>query len=465
MSAFKVDVIVLCNVPRELGDSAKVVVGVPKRRLWESVRYLGAAALRPWSFRHKYRDWKRRLDFPFLHKQVLAEHMDEYDLFIYSEDDMLLTERNLRAFVEMSEVLPENEIAAFLRYEQGPNGTFNYPEMHGIFHWEPESVRRRGSYTLARFTCDHAACYVLTRKQLRRAISSGGYLVPPHNEKYDFLCTAASDPYTQCGFEPLICISHLDDFLIHHLPNRYVGTSFGVDDRELRRQVGALLKIGNNGHRPKPLFPATTKMESWVYSKNMYEPARHEILSAVPAATETVLSFGCGWGATEAELIRSGKRVTAIPVDPIIPGGAIQAGVEIIPGNIAEALQQLADRRFDVLLLSNVLHLLDKPVEVLSELTRLVKQDGTVIVLVPNVRRIATLWRKCLRDEGYKDLGNFTKTGVNEVSVNRLTAWLKTAGAQVLKMGYLAPENSRGVVAGLPDKWTSLELIAIARVT
>ena len=64
---------------------------------------------------------------------------------------------------------------------------------------------------------------LLTREQLRKAIQSEGYLVGPHQNKYDLLVTAATDPYTQCGFRKLVCISHIEDFFIAHLPNKYVG--------------------------------------------------------------------------------------------------------------------------------------------------------------------------------------------------------------------------------------------------
>ena len=35
--------------------------------------------------------------------------------------------------------------------------------------------------------------------------------------------TAATDPYTSCGLRKMICISHLEQFLIHHMSNRYSG--------------------------------------------------------------------------------------------------------------------------------------------------------------------------------------------------------------------------------------------------
>jgi hypothetical protein len=179
----------------------------------------------------------------FLHKQTFADRLEAYDLFLYSEDDILVTEKNIHAFLRVSQSLGDGEIAGFLRFEKGANDR-NYPDFHGNFHWDPSSVRRRGDSTWAHFTNEHSACYLLTREQLRRAIDSGGYLVRPHQGKYDFLCAAATDPYTQCGFRKLLCISQIDEFLVHHLSNRYVSTRTGIGERGFRAQIEGLLFLG-----------------------------------------------------------------------------------------------------------------------------------------------------------------------------------------------------------------------------
>ena len=64
------DVLVLTNVAKSFGRGVEVVVRPP----------VGD----PWTF-------------PFAHKQILADRCDEYDLFIYSEDDTLITGKNINA--------------------------------------------------------------------------------------------------------------------------------------------------------------------------------------------------------------------------------------------------------------------------------------------------------------------------------------------------------------------------------
>src|SRR5579864_6254290 len=176
----RVDIVVLTEAPKSMGPDVEVKVGLPTKD--------------PWSL-------------PFAHKQLFADRVNDYDLFIYSEDDHLITEQHVEAFLNASKVLPETEIAGFLVIEKAQGGKLNFCGFLAHFHWDPASVRSRGNQMFAHFTNEHSACYMLTQAQLRRAILSGGFLVGPHQGKYDLLCSAATDPYTQCGFTKVICIS------------------------------------------------------------------------------------------------------------------------------------------------------------------------------------------------------------------------------------------------------------------
>jgi 2-polyprenyl-3-methyl-5-hydroxy-6-metoxy-1,4-benzoquinol methylase len=438
--SFDVDLVVLSNKSKEIAPGVEVVV----------VDLQGKS---PWTL-------------PFPHKQIFAHRLNDYDLFIYSEDDTLVTEENLRAYLEVSAVLPEGEIAGFLRFEQGPDGSRNFPEVHGHFHWDPASVCSRGEHTFAYFTNEHSACYVLTQQQLRRAIDSGGFLVGPHQEKYDLLCTAATDPYTQCGLRRLICISRLEDFLIHHLPNKYVGSAFGVDGPELHRQIDALGRAGRNGQRPRRLFETETKLRDSSYSKDHYEPVRPEIVSAIPSDARSVLSVGCGWGATEAWLAEKGLRVVAIPLDPVIPGGAEAKGVEMVYGDFQAAREKLANEQFDCLLLSNVLHLVPDPIGVLASFGSLLSNRGVVVLLVPNVLRLSTYWDKIRGGKQFQDLSGFEKTGVQVTSHKTVRSWFRCAGLGSEKLIDVLSPGAQSVgrlTLGLMDQFLASEVIAIAK--
>jgi SAM-dependent methyltransferase len=403
--SFEIDIVVMSNLEKKPAPDIETMVGMPNKN--------------PWSL-------------PFLHKKLFVERIEQYDLFLYSEDDMLVTERNLRAFLDVSMVLQEGEVAGFLRVERDQNSRANYPEIHGFFHWDPASIRSRGKYTLARFTNEHAAFYVLTRRQLQRAIESGGFLVEPHEGKYDLLCSAATDPYTQCGLVKLIPVSHLDDFTIRHLSDRYIG-KLGADESELSEHVSAILQLAAAEHRPEPLLNTETKLWRGMYSKNYYDPVAKDIISMVPSHGRSVLSIGCGWGATESRLAEGGTRVVAVPLDPIIGSSITKRGVEPVFGSFQDAKAKLGLEKFDCVLFLNVLHLVRNPVEVLRMFGDCLSPGATVIIQTPNMLSIPVVWKSISRSPRLQIFGSFDSTGVHRTSLRRVRDWCSKSGLRMEK--------------------------------
>ena len=458
-----IHLVVLSNLRKSVAAGVEVIT-LP--RYWNRWMGRGSSKVRRnlWLLRKEY-GYCPYPDLPFAHRQIFADRLDDYDLFLYSEDDTLVSERNLRAFLAAAAVLPANEIPGFLRFERGRDGTLNYPEVHGHFHWEVSSVRKRGGHTFAFFTNEHAACYVVTREQLRRAIDSGGFLVDPHGGKYDLRCTAGTDVYTQCGMQKLLCISELDEFLIHHLPNNYIGTTFGVNDRELRRQVDRLLGIGTDGKQCAPLLETETKLPDREFSKGYYEPVRPELMSELPSGARTVLSVGSGWGAVEFCLAAKGLRVSAVPLDAVISGAAEADGVEIINGGFEQARLTLVGRQFDCLLLSNVLHLVPNPVEFLSSLASLLSPGGVAVAVVPNTNRLEPNLR-AMRGVCFDDPEMYRTSGVQHTSRETVRSWFGSAGFRVQKLKQILRPRAKKVgrlAKGMMDTWLAYEFIVVGR--
>jgi 2-polyprenyl-3-methyl-5-hydroxy-6-metoxy-1,4-benzoquinol methylase len=399
---FDIDIVVISNIEKGLGPDVECIVGLPSKN--------------PWSL-------------PFAHKKLFVERLNSYDLFVYSEDDILITEQNLCAWLDVSRQLLPDEIVGFLRIEIGVDGKVSYPDVHAHFHWDPLSVRRRGQYTLAHFTNEHAACYVLTRAQLGSALVSGGFDVAPHEGKYDLLCTAATDPYTQCGLKKLIPVSNLRAFTVHHMSNRYVG-KMGVTADEFRKQIEALLRIAESGRRPKSLLPTETKLWRNAYSKDYYEPVRDVITSLIPNGVHSILSIGCGSGAIERSLIKKGLRVAAIPLDPIIAGAAAADGVEVLCEDLEQA-GSTDERRFDCVLCLNILHLAPKPQKLLSLLHRYMRKDSILILQAPNMSSLRALRSHPREITRLARLNKYESTGVHFSSVRTIRNWCTRSGFQI----------------------------------
>jgi 2-polyprenyl-3-methyl-5-hydroxy-6-metoxy-1,4-benzoquinol methylase len=402
---FDIDIVVISNIEKRPAPGVECLAGLPNKN--------------PWSL-------------PFAHKKLFVEHADKYDLFIYSEDDILITQENLRALLDVTAALQQDEIAGFLRIEKGTNGDENYPDIHDFFHWDSTSVRSRGQYTLAHFTNEHAACYVLTKAQLKKAIGSGGFLVEPHEKKYDLLCTAATDPYTQCGLKKLIPFSHLDAFTVHHLSNKYVD-KVGITASQLRGQLGELFRIAEGRSTPAPLFNTETNLPRAMYSKDYYEPVDKNVVSAVPKTARNVLSIGCGWGATEREFLERGLRVVAMPLDPVISASAVTSGIELVHGNFESAAALIRDERFDCVLCLNVLHLARKPEEVLSWLSNFLSAEATIIIQSPNMislRAVRQALSSFTRTPFWRD---FKSAGAHFTSTRTVRNWCVRSGLEIIR--------------------------------
>jgi len=417
---FDVDIVVTSNIAKNLGANVEVIRGVPGND--------------PWSL-------------GFAHKSIFAERAARYDLFIYSEDDVLITERNIRAFLRMTETLPKNEIAGFLRTETDSAGKLYFSDVQYHYHWDAATVRQTVGHTFAFFTNEHAACYALTHEQLVCAIDSGKFLVKPHQGKYPLPETAATDPYTQCGFKKMVCVSDLDDFLIPHLPNKYAGKG-PLPAEEFYRQLAALTTFGNNGRPKTTLFPVETNLYHEHFSKSYYEPCQNLMIELVPVGAQNLLSIGCGWGSTEHRLMERGIRVKALPIDSVIAATAEARGVEIVYGDLKTARKKLAGDRFDCLLISNVLHLVRDPIEFLTPFIELLNPEGCVVASVPNLSWIRIRSRKARFPGHHAVPSGYDVSGMHSTNGAVLRGWFRQAGLTPTKTTY-EPNEKYNWIDGL----------------
>ena len=423
-----VKIIVLSNAPKDLGPEIEVRVGLPSKN--------------PWSL-------------PFAHKPVLAENVEQFDLFVYTEDDIEVTEKHIQAFLEVIPKLDPDELVGYMRYEVAASGEKSVPDVHGPFHWKPESVRRRDGLVTAEFTNEHAGFYILTQGQLRRAIRSGGFLTKPDDGQYGMLETAATDPYTRCGFRRVVCVSPLDNFLVHHMSNRYAG-EMGIPLAAFREQVETLVDILDHAHPAQTLCRMDSPLLHRKLAKNFYEKPDAKLTALVPKETKTILSIGCGWGVTEARLQEQGARVTALPLDSVIGAVAARRGIEVIHGTLEQGLASLADRKFDCVVMTNLLHLQPDPEKVLAQCSRFVGDNGTLLLSGPNFNSLRFRVKRALGVRDYRKLRSFDVSGVNVFSPRKLAKLLRGSGFHNATI-HLPVDHSTGTAwPGLRETFRSL---------
>jgi 2-polyprenyl-3-methyl-5-hydroxy-6-metoxy-1,4-benzoquinol methylase len=438
--SYDIDIIVLSNVPKDIGADIEVRVGFPGKNPW---------------------------NLPFPHKEIFAKRVKDYDLFIYSEDDTLITQRNIEAFLNATAVLPENEIAGFLRFEEVYDGgsiCMSIPEIHASYHWSPKSVKSFGKYTFAHFTNEHSACYILTKQQLQKAIESGGFLVAPHEGDYDLLCSAATDPYTQCGFTRMICISHIEEFLLHHLPNVYVG-KLGIDRSELQLQINALLAINAGTASRSELLPeaANPQLNISRWDKQYYGKCEDDVLASIPDYTKNVLSVGCGCGVTEARLVQKGIRVVGIPLDSIIAESAKSRGVEVLCPDFERAREILGNTKFDCILFVDLLGHLRDPVEVLSGFAEFMRDKSCAIITMPNFSYMRYV---CEMFQVYRRKETFDKAHLHFTTPKMARKWFTQSELRVVSTKYKIEnrfKKFRDLPLGPLRKYFAPEVLFVAK--
>ena len=111
-------------------------------------------------------------------------------------------------------------------------------------------------------------------------------------------------------------------------------------------------------------------------------------LVALVGRPRTVLDVGCGVGLNGAAIKRSGARVTGLEIVPRSIERARAVLDEVISADItsdAALRDALGSRRFDLIVLADVLEHTVEPRAVLERLLPYLEDDGQVLISLPNV--------------------------------------------------------------------------------
>ena len=141
---------------------------------------------------------------------------------------------------------------------------------------------------------------------------------------------------------------------------------------------------------------------------------RGDVLELIPNnPMARVLEIGAADGSTLVALKRAGKAREVVGVELLAISGGGQTRSEIdrfIIADIEEKNLNLEQGSFDVLICADVLEHLRDPWGALQYLVTLMRQDGTVVVSLPNI----LYWRACMRillgDFRYASSGVLDKT-------------------------------------------------------
>jgi SAM-dependent methyltransferase len=159
-----------------------------------------------------------------------------------------------------------------------------------------------------------------------------------------------------------------------------------------------------------------------------YKPEKSLLLRAnngsMPGGRPSLLDIGCATGALLASMRERGWRVTGVEISPSAGYGRDVRKLDIRDLPLEE--NNFPDKSFDVVLASHLIEHLNNPGSFLSEIYRILKQDGYVFITTPNIsgfqaRLFGGRWRSAIFDHLYL------------FSVNTLKKMLNNAGFKAEK--------------------------------
>lgn len=123
----------------------------------------------------------------------------------------------------------------------------------------------------------------------------------------------------------------------------------------------------------------------------MARQAVHEEINATLAALigrpESVLDVGCGTGVNGMVAKQTGARVTGIEDRPELAGrarGLLDELIDVDPTDAAAVARALRDRRFDLILVPDLLERCERPGEVISTFARYLAPEGRLLLSARN---------------------------------------------------------------------------------
>lgn len=166
---------------------------------------------------------------PWLHRRYMAERRHQYDLFLYTEDDIYIEAHHLQTLLDLNTILPPDRLPGLLRYERAQGDPRRYlTDAHGdfpVFDW---AEIHAGEVFFA-IQNKFSASYLLTRVQLGQALRSGAFLrEPAFSWPYGVIESASADIYVHCGFRKVLSLPRLESLLVHHMSDKYANETEGL---------------------------------------------------------------------------------------------------------------------------------------------------------------------------------------------------------------------------------------------
>lgn len=171
-------------------------------------------------------------------------------------------------------------------------------------------------------------------------------------------------------------------------------------------------------------------------SQNPYQLSReyystHAVVARLIGRDKTVLDVGCNEGYL-ATLADPSNRFWGIEGMPQAAAVARERYVEVLLGNLNEYRDFRIDRKFDVIVLADVLEHLLSPLDVLSWVNGLLAPGGRVILSLPNIANWLIRLRLLVGRFDYEETGILDRTHLHFYTYSSARRMVADAGLNVI---------------------------------
>jgi SAM-dependent methyltransferase len=183
-----------------------------------------------------------------------------------------------------------------------------------------------------------------------------------------------------------------------------------------------------------------------------FSNVRWDLIELVPKGDHNILEIGCGNGTTLKVLkeIGKAKKIYGIEINEKLSIQLSQNLDEFIIGDIESMDAPFEEKYFDYILFGDVLEHLIFPENILREYNRLLKDDGFMIVSVPNIRHFRILINLILYDKfEYVDAGILDKSHLRFFTKREIKRMFEKEN---LEITYIEP-NPCQLIKDIDDKF------------
>lgn len=168
----------------------------------------------------------------------------------------------------------------------------------------------------------------------------------------------------------------------------------------------------------------------YTFSPDVDSGSSHGIMLDLVGHGRDVLDVGCAGGDLARALRLRGCRVTGIEYDPVAAEAARPDLEHLVIGDLEtmDLAEALGDRRFDAVVLGDVLEHLRDPAAVLRQVPGVLRPGGSVVVSIPNVAHASVRLSLLNGDFTYRSTGLLDETHLRFFTRESVMQLLEQAG-------------------------------------